>query len=51
MTSNVNTSELVMETMRKRDGRVVYGGFLFNFGSNGKKSKETRFEFDNQMER
>jgi outer membrane receptor protein involved in Fe transport len=51
MTSNVNTSELVMETMRKRDGRVVYGGFIFNFGSNGKKSKETRFEFDNQMER
>jgi outer membrane receptor protein involved in Fe transport len=51
MSSNVNTPELVIETTRKRDGRVFYGGFIFNFGSNGKKSKETKFEFDNGMEK
>ena len=51
MISRVNTPELVQENMRRRDGRVFYGGIVFNFGMNGKKQKESKFEFDNGMDR
>jgi hypothetical protein len=44
---NVSTSVLVQESTRRRDARVIYAGLLFNFGTNGKKSKEPKFEFDN----
>jgi outer membrane receptor protein involved in Fe transport len=44
---NVDTPVLVQESTRRRDARVIYGGFVFNFGTNGKKSKEPKFEFDN----
>jgi outer membrane receptor protein involved in Fe transport len=44
---NVSTPVLVQESTRRRDARVIYGGFVFNFGTNGKKSKEPKFEFDN----
>jgi outer membrane receptor protein involved in Fe transport len=43
---NINTPVLVQESTRRRDARVIYGGFVFNFGTNGKKSKEPKFEFD-----
>jgi outer membrane receptor protein involved in Fe transport len=45
--SSVSTPVLVQESTRRRDARVFYGGLVFNFGSNGKKSKEPKFEFDN----
>jgi outer membrane receptor protein involved in Fe transport len=48
--NSVETPELVQHSTRKRDGRVMYLGFVYNFGSNGKKTKETKFEFDNGME-
>ena len=43
---NVTTPVLVQESTRRRDARVIYCGFVFNFGTNGKKSKEPKFEFD-----
>jgi hypothetical protein len=48
--STVETPELVQSSMRKRDGRVIYLGFVYNFGTNGKKTKDAKFEFDNGME-
>ena len=51
MINRINTPELVQETTRQRDGRVIYCGFVFNFGSTGKKEKESKFEFDNGMDR
>jgi outer membrane receptor protein involved in Fe transport len=48
--NSVDTPELIQNSMRKRDGRVFYLGFVYNFGTNGKKTKETKFEFDNGME-
>ena len=48
--TSVNTSVLVQESMRRRDGRVIYAGFVFNFGTKNKKTKETKLEFDNGME-
>jgi outer membrane receptor protein involved in Fe transport len=49
MQSRINSPELVMETTRKRDGLVVYGGVVFNIGSNGKKAKDAKFEYDNSQ--
>ena len=51
MRSSVNTPILVSESTRRRDARVMYAGFLFNFGSSGKKAKEAKFEYDNGMDR
>jgi outer membrane receptor for ferrienterochelin and colicin len=48
--TSVNTPVLVQESMRRRDGQVFYLGAVFNFGSNGKKVKDPKFEFDNRME-
>ncbi|MDD4603357.1 MAG: TonB-dependent receptor [Bacteroidales bacterium] len=50
MKSTVNTPLLVQESTRNRDGRVFYAGFVFNFGTNGKKSKDVKFEFDTGTE-
>ncbi len=47
--STVNTPVLIQESTRRRDARVIYLGFVFNFGTNGKKVKEAKFEFDNGM--
>jgi hypothetical protein len=44
---NTSTPVLVLESTRRRDARVIYGGLVFNFGTNEKKSKEPKFEFDN----
>lgn len=51
MKSLVNTPVLVQESIRRRDGRVIYAGLVLNFGTNGKKVKEAKFEFDNGMDR
>jgi len=47
--TSVNTSVLLQESTRRRDARVLYIGFVINFGSNGKKVKEAKFEYDNGM--
>jgi hypothetical protein len=39
----------LQESTRRRDARVLYIGFVINFGSNGKKVKEAKFEYDNGM--
>jgi len=44
--TSISTSTLVQEATRHRDARVFYGGIVFNFGTNGKKPKESKFEFD-----
>ena len=49
MKSSVNTPLLVQESTRRRDARVIYGGVVFNFGTNGKKTREAKMEFDNGM--
>jgi outer membrane receptor protein involved in Fe transport len=51
MTSHINTPELIQASTRRRDGQVFYGGVVIHLGSNGKKQKETKFEFDNVMDR
>jgi len=48
--NRIDTPILVQESTRRRDGRVFYVGFVFNFGTNGKKEKAPKFEFDNGME-
>jgi|WetSurMetagenome_2_1015567.scaffolds.fasta_scaffold228080_2 hypothetical protein len=49
--STVNTPDLVQESLRKRDGPVLFGGLVFNFTSNSQKEKEVKFEFDNSVEK
>ncbi|MFH0760805.1 MAG: outer membrane beta-barrel family protein [Bacteroidota bacterium] len=49
--NNINTQALIQELTRRRDARVIYGGFIVNIGTNGKKSKDPKFEFDNGMEK
>ncbi|MCX6304437.1 MAG: TonB-dependent receptor [Bacteroidetes bacterium] len=51
MKNRINTPTLVQETTRRRDARVIYCGFVFNFGTTNKKNKEAKFEFDNGMDR
>ena len=51
MKNSISTPELVQETTRRRDARVIYAGFVFNFGTSGKKAKDAKFEFDNGMDR
>ena len=51
MKNTINTPTLIQETTRRRDARVIYAGLVFNFGTNGKKTKEAKFEFDNGMDR
>ncbi len=45
--SNIDTPILVQESTRRRVGRVFYVGFVFNFGTNEKKEKTPKFEFEN----
>ena len=47
--TTVNTTVLIQDWTRRRDARVVYVGFVFKFGSSGKKDKEPKFDFDNGM--
>lgn len=45
--SNIDTPILVQESVRRRDARVFYAGFIFNFGATEKKAKAPKFEFEN----
>ncbi len=48
--TNVLDTPLLHETvMRRRSARVVYLGFLYNFGSPTKKTKEDPLKFDNSL--
>jgi outer membrane receptor protein involved in Fe transport len=49
MKNSISTPTLIQETTRRRDARAIYCGVVFNFGTNGKKVKEDKFEFDNGM--
>ncbi len=49
MKTSINTASMIQNSTRRRDARVIYGGVIFNFGTNGKKAKEAKFEFDNGM--
>jgi hypothetical protein len=49
--NSVSTDILVQESVRRRDARVIYLGLVLHFGTNGKKQKEAKFEFDNGMDR
>ena len=48
--NSIDTPILVQESIRRRDARLIYVGFVFNFGTNGKKTKAPKFEFDNGLE-
>lgn len=45
-TSELTTPVLHQQVINSRDSRVVYFGFTYYFGSNGKKSKEETLKFD-----
>jgi outer membrane receptor protein involved in Fe transport len=45
----IDTPDLQRHEYRKRSARVVYFGFTYSFGSNGKKEKENSLQFDNKM--
>lgn len=49
--TTVNTPVLVQESTRRRDARVIYSGFVFNIGTNGKKTTDPKFEYDTGMDR
>lgn len=48
--NSINTPILVQESINRRDARLFYVGFVFNFGTNGKKTKAPKFEFDSGLE-
>ena len=48
--NSVDTDVLIQHSVRKRDGQVIYAGFVYNFGRNGKKTKDAKFEFENGQE-
>ncbi|MCX6144269.1 MAG: TonB-dependent receptor [Ignavibacteriales bacterium] len=45
-TSELSTPLLNQKVINARDSRIVYFGFTYYFGSNGKKSKEETLKFD-----
>jgi outer membrane receptor protein involved in Fe transport len=46
--SVINTPELYQSVIRKRSARIIYAGFTYVFGSQGKK-KETQIKYDTQF--
>lgn len=47
--SVVDTPELYRKVIRKRSAQVVFVGFTYNFGKQGKKQKDNQLKFDNQL--
>ncbi|MBE0647111.1 MAG: TonB-dependent receptor [Bacteroidales bacterium] len=45
--NHIDTPVLVQDAVYRRDARVFYAGFVFNLGTNDRKSKAPKFEFDN----
>ena len=46
--THINTAALHEEIVRRRSGRIVYAGLLYNFGKAPKKKDDT-LQFDNQI--
>jgi len=46
--SEVNTPILYDKTIRRRSPRIIYTGFVFNFGKSNEKQKEEQLKFENQ---
>jgi outer membrane receptor protein involved in Fe transport len=49
--NSIDTPVLIQESTRRRDARVFYAGLVFNFGVNGKKTKDVKLEYDNGMDK
>ena len=45
----IDTPVLHDEIMRRRSARIVYVGFIYNFGKPTKKSKDDMLQYDNQF--
>jgi hypothetical protein len=45
----IDTPELQRREYKKRSARIIYLGFIYNFGSNGKKEKESGLQYDNKL--
>ena len=45
--SELDTPLLYDKTIRKRSPRIIYAGFVFNFGKNNEKQKEVQLKFEN----
>ena len=46
--SELNTPILYDKTIRRRSPRIIYTGFVFNFGKSNEKQKEEQLKFENQ---
>ncbi|MCX6321296.1 MAG: outer membrane beta-barrel family protein [Bacteroidia bacterium] len=46
--SELNTPLLYDKTIRRRSPRIIYAGFVFNFGKSNNKQKEEQLKFENQ---
>jgi outer membrane receptor protein involved in Fe transport len=45
----LDTPTLHQEVTRRRSTRIIYAGFIYNFGKATKKSKDDNLQFDNQI--
>jgi hypothetical protein len=45
----LDTPTLHQEVTRRRSTRIIYAGFIYNFGKATKKSKDDTLQFDNQI--
>jgi outer membrane receptor protein involved in Fe transport len=45
----IDTPELQRHEYKKRSARIIYLGFTYSFGSNGKKEKENNLQYDNKL--
>jgi hypothetical protein len=45
----LNTPLLQQEVTRRRSARIVYVGFLYNFGQASRKTKDDPLKFDNAL--
>jgi len=43
---DINTLQLIENSVASRDGRIFYLGFLYNFGSQSKRSKDAQLKYD-----
>lgn len=47
--TRLDTPALQQEIVRRRSARIVYIGFIYNFGKPAKKSKDEQLKFDNSI--
>jgi hypothetical protein len=46
--SEINTPLLYDKSIRRRSPRIIYAGFVFNFGKSTEKQKEEQLKFETQ---